>query len=81
MRYWAIRNHGNIPDGLIRFEGVGTFAYVDRTGEWRERAECLMKVREWNVDPVDAGEAAAIANRRGRGVRRRSRCARRVPCP
>jgi hypothetical protein len=65
VRYWAIR-HDGVPDGLIRQTADGsTFAYVDRAGEWRERAELLMKVREWNVDAIDVDEAELIAAFRG----------------
>jgi hypothetical protein len=63
MKFFAIRHEG-APDGLIRRHGA-EFEYLNRSGHWVERPELLKKVREWNVDPVDEAEAAAIAMRLG----------------
>jgi hypothetical protein len=51
---------------LCRFPPEPRERHLNRAGQWVERPELLKKVREWNVDPVDEAEAAAIAAERGR---------------
>jgi hypothetical protein len=57
--YFAIRNEGVAPDGLIRQDGP-QFEYLDLDGQWHEEPTLLAKVKEWNVDPVGEAEAEQI---------------------
>jgi hypothetical protein len=57
MRYWT-------RDGttaLYRFDGIGTFHYLDRRGNWVERNALIAKIHEPDVDAIDDGTAAVIA--------------------